>query len=166
MYKHGGKRGKYNINTIYTYKCTHNIHLRLSLCHYHNNKCVLKILCACSSPVSRQEEQGARVLPGLAEEQDPAQRPRGGEEAGLDHRGGDGRLCALQSWWAGVFLKIKATRGHQGDDGSYLVGIWWIILSHSCYFSSFILKCIYAHQSLLKASVPSLGKSLINYIGH
>ena len=45
----------------------------------------------------RQEEQAARVLPVVAEEQDPAQRPRGGEEAGLGDRGRPGRLRPLQS---------------------------------------------------------------------
>lgn len=43
----------------------------------------------------RQEEQAARVLPVLAEEQDPAQWPRGGEEAGLDHRRRLGGLRSL-----------------------------------------------------------------------
>ena len=43
----------------------------------------------------RQEEQAACVLPVVAPEQDPAQRPRGGEEAGLDHRRGPGGGRAL-----------------------------------------------------------------------
>lgn len=43
----------------------------------------------------REKEQTAGVLPVLAPEQNPAQRPRSGEEAGLDHRGGHGGLWAL-----------------------------------------------------------------------
>lgn len=45
--------------------------------------------------LSRKEEQAARLLPLLAAQQDFAQRPRSGEEAGLDHRGGHGGLHSL-----------------------------------------------------------------------
>lgn len=49
----------------------------------------------CVSSPLREKEQTSRVLPVLAPEQDSAQRPRSGKEAGLDHRGGHGGLRAL-----------------------------------------------------------------------
>lgn len=51
----------------------------------------------CDFFLCREEEQATSLLPVLVEEQDITQRPRGGEEAGLDHRGGTGGLCPLQS---------------------------------------------------------------------
>lgn len=43
----------------------------------------------------REKEQAARLLLVLAEEPNPAQRPGGGEEAGMDHSGRSGGLRAL-----------------------------------------------------------------------
>ena len=50
-----------------------------------------------SLTLRRQEEQAACLLPVVAEEQDFAQRPRGGEEAGLGYRGRPGGMRPLQS---------------------------------------------------------------------
>lgn len=43
----------------------------------------------------REKEQAARLLLVLAEEPDSAQRPGGGEEAGMDHSWRPGGLRAL-----------------------------------------------------------------------
>lgn len=72
----------------------------------------------------RQEKQGACLLPGLAEEQNPPQWPWSGEEARLDHCGGDGGLCALQSGWV-------------TEDGSLSPQSFQLLIeSHKCIWQS------------------------------